>query len=195
MLTDGAAPSVRVRRRSRYLTLPSAALLAVSMALPAVQCGGEQLYPYHLPVATWPHVVGVVVAIQQLCLAASLAPAALIRAERWALGHIALALGMLAWFVVVGLSAQPLTGLAVAIACAAGLLLGAWVQLHDLARATNLPRAALRVGAAGGGEMLFLLTAFTLALTGALALVPAERPPPPPTNAYLTPTCHGWGSW
>ena len=94
---------------------------------------------------------------------------------------------------VVGLIAQPLTGLAVSIVCAAGLLVGSLVQLGDLARATNLPRAALRGASPGGGEMLFLLTAFTLAVTGALALVPASRPPPPPTNPYLTPTCHVWG--
>jgi hypothetical protein len=186
-------PRLRVRRRSRYLTIPASVLLAACMSVPAVQCGGEQLYPYHLPVATWPHVAGLVVAIQQLCLGSALAPAALVRAERWTLGAIALALGMLAWFTVVGLIAQPLTGLAVSIVCAAGLLVGSLVQLGDLARATNLPRAALRGARPGGGEMLFLLTAFTLAVTGALALVPASRPPPPPTNPYLTPTCHVWG--
>ena len=190
MLTESPQ---RVRRRSRYLTLPSAALLAACMYLPAVQCGAEQLYPYHLPVATWPHVVGLVVAIQQLRLRAALRPAETVRAERWALGHVALALGMLAWFTVVALVAPPLTGLAVSIVCAAGLLVGSLVQLGDLARATNLPPATLRGGAEGGGEMLFLLTAFTVALSGALALVPASRPPPPPTNAYLTPTCHVWG--
>ena len=55
-------PRLRVRRRSRYLTIPAAVLLAACMSVPAVQCGGEQLYPYHLPVATWPHVAGLVVA-------------------------------------------------------------------------------------------------------------------------------------
>lgn len=168
-------------------------LLAACMGLPAVQCGAEQLYPYHLPAAGWPHVAALVVAVQQLCLRPTLAPTGLVRAERWLLGTIALTLGMVAWYAVAGLAAQPLTGLAVSMVCAVGLLVGSLVQLGDLGRATNLPRAEIRCAGAGGGEMLFLVTAFTLALSGALTLVPATRPAPPPTNAYLTPTCHVWG--
>lgn len=171
-----ADPELHVRRRGRLFAVPSGLLLFVCMFLPIVESCGEPVYPYEVPPACLPYVIGLVVALR--ALASPAVRASTLRGARILAGS-AVAFWALAtaWFAAWTFDTHAMIGAPLSLACSAWLGLAAIIRLRDLPAAAverrRLPRAqlgALRPRVSLPVMLLFVVMLVTFA--AALAIRP-----------------------
>lgn len=134
-----------VRRRHRALAAPSGLLLFVCLFLPAVQHCGRVAYPYQIPIACPPYLLGLGVAITALWPRP--VTAATIDGARILAGlGVALWTGWTLCFALLALDGSALIGVALAAWASAWLLVAAVVRLRDLRTAAAWPLPQARVG-------------------------------------------------
>lgn len=164
-------------RRHRFLTIPSGALLALCLFLPATQACSEPVYPYSVPFAWPPHLLGLLAVIAAL---RPLRQAGIAGMRRFALVLGLCASAATAWFAL-WLDGGMLVGLALSLAAAAWLAVGTIVWWRDLDAIAPLPPATVAHHRPPSHDLVPLLTALMVATFVAIAVaVPFHRPPRDP---------------
>ncbi len=195
MLTGGAAPpeaGVRVRRRSRHLTIPSGVALFICLFLPAADGCDGAITPLELPPFWWPYLAGALVvgfALHARDVPASRLPTL----RRRAAAYQVVGLASMAWFAFWCRDGGVLVGLPLSLVAATGLTVGSLIWLRDLRAAAPVPRAALcAVGnSVGFAVVVGLHLAAAVAVLRYVPFSPPPRPPRPPMSPTAQMLCLG----